>query len=165
MTGVLFAVLLGCTFVLAPAPASAHTAGSIDPHGCHPDNRKDHDYHCHRGRYSGLRFRSKSEMIRNKKAGLTAEAIRLGRAGESLPTTADEQDSDDADSDWSLLDLGKKDDGKPARAAAPAEQAASSGKPRRGLDDRLRTLRDLHTEGLITDDEYEQKKAELLAEL
>lgn len=46
------------------------------------------------------------------------------------------------------------------RGAAPAAAA-----PARDVPDRLRALADLHAEGVLTDEEFSQKKAELLREL
>ena len=53
---------------LAAASAWAHSAGDLDRYGCH-DDRRHGTYHCHGGRYNGIEFSSKSDMLRNWKAG------------------------------------------------------------------------------------------------
>jgi len=103
-------------------------------------------------------------MLRKKKLGLTAEDLR-GVPPASTPGATDTSadSNSDSDSGWSLFGLGN--DKAKAPPADGATRASSSTKPRRSIEDRLRTLKDLHSEGLITNEEYEAKKAEILADL
>ena len=176
---------------LAPDHADAHAAGAIDPYGCHSDHRKTGDYHCHRGRYSGIEFSSKADMLEKKKAGVTAEELRSGEhaAGEAtaggekkqesewslLPRFGDD-DNDDASADgekkqkskWNLLSrFGNDDDDASDQPSMHASNAGNGGTAivPKGLEQRLRTLKSLHAEGLITDEEYERKKLEILGDL
>lgn len=154
------AILAMATLLLGtPERAGAHTAGRLDPYGCHADNRKSHDYHCHRGLYNGLRFRSKSEMVDNKKAGVTAEELKAiakeQEASGETPVVKKESGG------WSLLDLGKKE----AEISDKVASGAGNTIVPKGLEQRLRTLKSLHGEGLISDEEYAQKKAEILGDL
>ena len=67
LTSPLLAVLV---IAAIPSAAAAHSAGALDPHGCHTD-RRSAIYHCHRGDYRGLKFSSKSDMLQKKAEGYT----------------------------------------------------------------------------------------------
>lgn len=154
------ALVVALLVCIAPTHAEAHSAGATDPHGCHSDRRVG-GYHCHRGDYTGIKFSSKSDMLSKKKAGITAEELRTG-GGEALGDLA----SADADTDeepkrkWSLLRWG--DDDQPDEE--PSVHAKNAIVPK-GLEQRLRTLKSLHDEGLISDGEYASKKAQILGDL
>ncbi|MCA1220507.1 DUF4429 domain-containing protein [Streptomyces sp. 8L] len=52
-----------------------------------------------------------------------------------------------------------------AQAPAPAVAAGGASEPARSVADRIRQLGELHRAGLVTDEEFTSKKAQLLAEL
>lgn len=143
-----FAVTLGAVtwLGLAPVTASAHPAGAIDRYGCHEDNR-DGTYHCHRGQYSGVTFRSKSAMLAQRDAGATA-----ADAANSDPGVAAKQES--------LFGPLAGERSTDQRAAASTEVVTPQ-----GIEDRLSVLDDLRKKNLITPEEYEQKRKDIVGQL
>jgi hypothetical protein len=131
---------------LLPAIAWAHSAGNLDRYGCH-DDRRYGTYHCHGGRYNGIEFASKSDMLRNRDAGATQE-----------------QAKQDADSKLSKREslfgplIGENTTDQ--RAAGGGEVIVPQ-----GVERRLEVVKDLHDKGMISDTEYEQKRKEILGEL
>jgi hypothetical protein len=163
----LAAVVVAALVCLAPDHAAAHAAGALDPYGCHSDHRKTRDYHCHRGRYSGIEFTSKADMLEKKKAGVTAEELRSGEYAEGEAAAGGEKKPK---STWSLLPRFGGDDDDDKASDQPSMHASNSGNGDtaivpKGVEQRLRTLKSLHAEGLITDEEYERKKLEILGDL
>jgi len=126
--------------------AWAHSAGDLDRHGCHPDRRHG-TYHCHTGRYHGIEFPSKADMLRNLEAGASQE-----------------QAKQDADSKLKKREslfgplIGEKTTDQ--RAAGGGEIVVPQ-----GIERRLEVLKGLRDKGLISDAEYEQKRKEILGEL
>ena len=144
-------------WVLLPACAGAHTAGAQDRYGCH-DDRRQGGYHCHTGSYAGLKFRSKHEMITYREQGLTALDIRKARG-------------EDVSEEQSGLSNAAEDQTGWRRwvpfARRSQKQNVGNGEVivPRGLEQRLRVVKDLHEKGLITDEEYEAKRQEILGDL
>ena len=140
-----------------PALAAAHSAGPLDPHGCHDDRRKG-EYHCHIGTYRGLTFRSKGGFTQEVRAGKTVEQMRAERGLD--PGTGEEHTSQDEDDGWLswVPFLGKSRSG--SRDVGTGEVIVP-----RGIEERLRVLQDLHDKGLISDDEYAAKRKDILGEL
>lgn len=152
-------LVVAAAVATAPRQAEAHAAGALDPHGCHTDNRKNHDYHCHRGAYSGISFTSKYDMIEKKKAGVTAEELRAPDPNAEPPAPEEaNEDPHSKDGSWTLFGWKEK---KPDTVAGVDGGAIVP----KGVESRLRTLKGLHSEGLISDEEYAQKKAEILGDL
>ncbi len=62
---------------------------------------------------------------------------------------------------WLIFDI------KSDYAILPAKESSTSSKPspKAGIEERLKKLKELHTKGLITDQEYEEKRKEILKEL
>lgn len=112
-------------------------------YGCHSDRRSG-EYHCHRGEYSGLVFRSKSEMLTQKEAGRSGAALMAEQGGQKQP-------------DSTLLGpiLGVEDSGQ--RSVESSETVIPQGVQRR-----LDILEDLRKQGLITEQEYAEKRTRLL---
>ena len=137
----LFAGILGL-----PATASSHPAGPFDRYGCHEDKR-DGTYHCHRGPYKDVTFRSKSDMMKQREAGATATD-----AAQSDPTLEATQKS--------LFGPLVGEQTTDQRAAGSDEVVTP-----RGIEKRLSVLNDLREKGLITPDEYDQKRKEILGQL
>ncbi|NLU69266.1 DUF4429 domain-containing protein [Streptomyces sp. HNM0574] len=83
--------------------------------------------------------------------------LGYGLVHESLPFAA------------SVLEAVRAAEPAPARETAPATAPAAAGPPARpdpaDIAERIRHLGELHEAGLLTDDEFTEKKAELLAEL
>lgn len=129
-----------------PASARAHSAGDLDRYGCHDDKRHG-TYHCHGGRYNGIEFPSKADMLRNWQAGATQE-----------------QAKQDADSKLNKREsvfgplIGEKDTDQ--RAASGGEVVVPQ-----GVERRLEVLKGLREKGLISEPEYEQKRKEILGQL
>jgi len=143
--GLIGPVAICAVAVLIPASAIAHATGAIDPYGCHSDRRTG-GYHCHRGEYKNVNFRSKADMLSNKKAGKSGTVLRQeeGRDG-TAP---------------SILGavLGTQEETQ--RTAANSELIVP-----KGVERRLQILEDLHKQGLITQEEYQTKRAEILGDL
>lgn len=138
-------------WLLAPALAAAHGAGPLDGYGCHEDKRR-HEYHCHTGAYSGLTFATKHKMLEYRKNGVSAEEIRIEQEGPSAayPMTPD-------DGGWKKW--------IPFRRRLSSNVARADVIVPRGIQERLRVLKDLHDQGLITAEEYEHKRKDILGEL
>lgn len=136
--------------------AQAHTASAFDRYGCH-DDRRQGGYHCHVGSYSGLKFRSKREMIEFREQGMTAADIRKAR-GEDVTDDSDLSNTAEDDSGWRRW---------VPFARRREEKNVSSGEViiPKGLEHRLKTVKDLHEKGLITDEEYAAKRQEILGDL
>ncbi len=132
--------------------AQAHSAGSVDVHGCHPD-RNAGNYHCHRGPLSGYQFRSRGEML---------EVLESGE----LPEPVEEKKG-------FFSSLFKRDSEEPpppppvASAEAPqdAPYATVRSGPARTVEERLRILKGLYEMELITEEEYAQRRRAILEEL
>ncbi len=139
-----FSVL--CGIVAAPRGATAHPAGPFDRYGCHEDKR-DGTYHCHRGAYKDITFRSKSDMLTQRESGATA--------------------TDAAQSDPTLEATQKSLFGPLVGEQTTDQRAAGSNEvvTPKGIEKRLSVLNDLREKGLITSDEYDQKKKEILGQL
>lgn len=155
------AVVFAAMLALAPATvATAHSVGTLDTHGCHAD-RRNGDYHCHRGAYSGLHFRSKSDMLKKKAQGYTGEEQReaassakpkrglralwpFGKSSRSEQQGRDTQ----GDNQTSDADIAPKDVG-----------------PAADIEQRLTVLKDLHDKQLITDEEFSATKRQILSDL
>jgi hypothetical protein len=137
-----FAVVL----TVVPAGAWAHSAGDLDRYGCH-DDRRHGTYHCHGGRYNGIEFPSKSDMLRNLDAGASHT-----QAQQDAEATLSKRES--------LFGplIGEKSTDQ--RAAGGGEVIVPQ-----GVERRLEVLKGLHDKGLISDVEYEQKRKEILGQL
>ena len=137
--------LVGC-LGLVPAVASAHPAGPFDRYGCHADKR-DGTYHCHRGPYSGVTFASKVAMMKQLEAGATA--------------------ADAANSDPAVIAKQESLFGPLAGQRTTDQRAAGSTEVvvPKGIETRLAVLEDLREKGLVTPEEYEQKRKEILGQI
>lgn len=139
--------LLGA-FALAviPVTAAAHSTGAVDPYGCHSD-RRNGNYHCHRGEYTNVTFRSKADMLNNKKAGKSGAVLRSdqGRDNPAAP---------------SILGSVLGSEEETQRTASNSELIVP-----KGVQKRLQILEDLHQQGLITEEEYQAKRKEILGDL
>jgi len=129
-----------------PLSAGAHSAGDLDRYGCHPDKRHG-TYHCHSGRYSGIEFDSKADLLRNWQAGASYEQAKqdaeskVAKRESLFGPLIDEKTTDQ-------------------RAAAGGEVVVPQ-----GVERRLEVVKDLHDKGLISDEEYDQKRKEILGQL
>jgi hypothetical protein len=131
---------------VAPASAWAHSAGDLDRYGCH-DDRRHGTYHCHGGRYNGIEFPSKSDMMRNFEA--------------DAPYAQAKQDAEATVSKRSSV-FG------PLIGERPTDQRAAGGGEvvvPQGVERRLEVLQGLRDKGLVSDTEYEQKRKEILGQL
>jgi hypothetical protein len=165
------AALLFTLFALFALPqlAFSHAAGGLDHYGCHTDTRRSEGaYHCHRGEYNEIRFRSKADMLEKKKAGITAAELK----GETP-----EQAAANKKKGWFGFGRDKKDKDDSVEVERSADASAAQVEKRRadvgdgsqivpkGVEGRLRTLKRLHDEGLISEEEYAQKRGEVLGDL
>jgi hypothetical protein len=129
-----------------PVVVAAHPATAFDKYGCHEDKR-DGTYHCHRGPYKGLTFRSKTDMLAQLQAG--ANATEAANSDPSLESTQ-----------RSLMGplVGEK---------TTDQHTAGTGEviTPKGVEKRLAVLDDLRNKGVITPEEYEQKRKEIIGEL
>ena len=141
----LYSLVAVCAAILAPAISQAHSAGGLDPYGCHSDRRSG-EYHCHRGEYKDVVFKSKSDMLTNKENSKSGSVLR-----------SEQGRDDDAPSLLSSV-LGTED---------PAERTAEESEiiiPK-GVAQRLEILKDIHSQSLISDEEYEAKRKEILGDI
>jgi hypothetical protein len=138
-----------------PARCEAHSSGPLDQRGCHEDRRRG-EYHCHLGEYRGLKFNSLGDFMQQTKAGKTVDQMRQ----EQGVDTAGEPTKEDEDEGWlsKLPFIGDKDDG-------PHDVGSGEVIMPHGIEERLRTLQDLHQKGLISEEEYASKRKEILGEL
>jgi hypothetical protein len=187
-------VLGGTLLLIVPELARAHSAGPLDVYGCHPDRRKG-GYHCHTGKYAGVSFSSKAEMLEKRKAGVTGDQLRAEQAaarkaaGKSdgfwpswvpflgkkkskeseEPTTASAGSEAEAAAATVNQPAGKRSaDAASGGDAAPPRVVEGTGRKPivpQGIEERLAVLKGLHDKGLITDAEYADKKAEILGSL
>jgi hypothetical protein len=108
-------------------------------------------------------------MISKKKAGMTAEQIRAERSdapvstdvAEAPPPVAAEPDGGQEKRDWTVYGWlsGENSDERRADVGSGGQVVP------KGIESRLRTLQRLNQEGLITDEEYAAKRAEILGQL
>jgi hypothetical protein len=140
------AFLGACALAVSPVPTSAHSTGAVDPYGCHSDRRSG-NYHCHRGEYTNVTFRSKADMLNNKKAGKSGAVLRAdqGRDNPAAP---------------SILGSVLGSEEETQRTASNSELIVP-----KGVQKRLEILDDLHDQGLITEEEYQAKRKEILGDL
>jgi len=145
-----------------PLLAAAHTGGPLDADGCHADHRTGH-YHCHRGAAAGYTFPDKVAM---------QEAVRTGK----FPEKSVEEEGFFS----KLWPFGKHDGEETGEAAAePGSGAvgtplatppgvgtnASVPEKQREFEQRLKILQGLYEMGLITKEEYEDKRKAVLDQL
>jgi hypothetical protein len=142
--------------LLLPALCYAHQVGQVDSRGCHEDRRRG-NYHCHVGPYAGLTFTSVADLESQIKAGKTVAEMRKeqGKDGAGKAAESDE-------GGWlskvpfynRFFGSSKTSDTGPGTLIVP-----------QGIEQRLSTLKDLHDKGLVTDQEYEAKRKEILGDL
>ncbi len=153
----LWLAAVGSLLVLLGTPelARAHSAGALDGYGCHQD-KLEGGYHCHRGRYSGLEFKSKSEMLGYREKNLSAEAIRAERTAKGEPGGSYPVVPNDTAGWKKWIPFASRVSPQPTRADVIVP---------RGIQERLRVLKGLRDDDLITEDEYAAKRREILGEL
>jgi len=152
----LLAIATVATTFWVPAVASAHTAGPLDRYGCHDDRRRG-GYHCHVGDYSGLDFSSKHKMLTFREEGLTEIDIRKAR-GEDVTAEGNLSNAAEEENGWRRwVPFAKRSE---TSDAGNGEVIIP-----RGLEQRLMVLKDLHEKGLISEEEYAQKRQEILGDL
>jgi len=64
----ILSVLWIVSFILASSMPALPHGGGLDSYGCH-HNRKQGNYHCHRGMFAGHHYSSKAEMLRQPRSG------------------------------------------------------------------------------------------------
>ncbi len=142
--------LCAVVVLAAASTAGAHSAGPLDHYGCHADRRLG-DYHCHRGEFAGRHFKSKAAML---------DARRHPGATAPSTTVEDSKHPHEGKDITSWIPFFGKEE-KDRRHRPPAGSTVVP----RGIEQRLRTLKDLYEKGLITEDEYASKRKEILGEL
>lgn len=136
--------LLSALFLLLVAPTppvSAHAVGVLDHYGCHSDRRL-RNYHCHRKQFANHIFESKAAMLRQKSH--QAESPETVAPADAPVQTREKSMT----SRWRPSWLRQSD------MTAPND-----------IEQRLRLLMDLHKKGLVSDQEYENKRREILGDL
>ena len=141
---------------LAPALVLAHTAGQVDSRGCHDDRRKG-EYHCHLGEFRGLTFKSKGDLNQQLKAG---KPIAEMQSEQGVTAEGERQETEDEGGWLSRIPFIGDRFGGGSRDVGGGEVIVP-----RGIEERLRTLKELHDKGLVSDEEYETKRKEILGEL
>jgi hypothetical protein len=174
-----------------PLVAYAHTGGALDVEGCHPDHRKG-TYHCHRGDAAGYTFPDRPAMLEAVRTGkfpeksVEAEGFfdklwpwgnkhEQQEAPEAATGDADAKPAADApaavapaqgatpptDSPVVVSPSPSPSSSPSAAPVAPAAPAAPQSEPER----RLKVLQGLYEMGLISREEYEAKRKEVLGQL
>lgn len=176
-----------------PLVASAHTGGALDAEGCHADHRKG-TYHCHRGDAAGYTFPNRPAMQEAVRTGKFPEkSVEAEGFFEKLwPWGSKHQQQEAAPpAATGSSDVRSASPAPPAEgAAAPATGSAPVGSPAVGAppaaspaapaasgapqgpagaqneyERRLKVLQGLYEMGLITREEYEAKRKEVLGQL
>lgn len=165
------AAVLGIAALCLPAGASAHTGATLDMHGCHPDRVRG-QYHCHTGKLAGHSFSSRGEMLSVLESGEVPEvedkepswfSRMLGRGGDDAEESAGTAAGDAGAAETAAATPPAAAGGaQPAAPSAPGVAAAASTSD---IEERLRILKGLYNMQLITEDEYAQRRREILAEL
>ncbi|MCA1807064.1 MAG: SHOCT domain-containing protein [Actinobacteria bacterium] len=133
--------------VAVPAIALAHTGGALDADGCHTDHRNS-TYHCHRGEAGGYTFADRAAM---------QDAVRTGK----FPDKTVEKEGFFS----KLWPFGKDEEEEAGgEGSTPAAGAAVPGS-QRDAEQRLKTLQGLYEMGLLSREEYEAKRKEVLGQL
>jgi hypothetical protein len=182
---ILLATAAVCSF---PLVASAHTGGALDAEGCHADHRKG-TYHCHRGDAAGYTFPNRPAMQEAVRTGKFPEKSvdEEGFLQKLWPWGSKHQQQEAAPpAATGSSDAPATAPAAPAEgAAAPATGAAAadgtvvsppaapaaSGAPQapagaqNEYERRLKVLQGLYEMGLITREEYEAKRKEVLGQL
>jgi len=186
--------LIMIVLLVAPALAIAHSGPALDSHGCHYDRVRG-NYHCHTGQLNGLVFKSKGEMLKAVASGDLPEAeqkkgfisrVLSGDDADSnqSPSNNEQQEHENGDSDGFFSRMsdkvagvfGKKKNPEPSPAGPDADSVASPEgtsveqpqglmPEKRTIEDRLKILKGLSEMGLITQQEYDKRRAEILQEL
>lgn len=165
-----------------PVTAAAHTGGPLDADGCHADHRKG-TYHCHRGAAAGYTFPNRAAMQEAVRTGVFPEKTvdkegffsRLwpfgkkheqvdeaseagsGKSGSAPPGTGK--------SDAAPPAAGKSDAAPPATGAPAAAEGAAVPEKQREIEQKLKVLQGLYEMGLITREEYDNKRKAVLDQL
>jgi hypothetical protein len=175
-----------------PLVASAHTGGALDAEGCHADHRKG-TYHCHRGDAAGYTFPDRPAMQEAVRTGkfpeksVDAEGFfeKLWPWGskhqqqQATPPAATGSSDAPASAPAPAAGAaapatGSAPGGSPVvdapPAASPAAPAAPGASPapagsQNEYERRLKVLQGLYEMGLITREEYEAKRQEVLGQL
>lgn len=139
----------------APRLAAAHTGGPLDADGCHADHRTG-NYHCHRGAAAGYTFPDRAAM---------QDAVRTG----NFPEKTVERESFFSKL-WPFGKHHEQETEKPADdqsgdAAAASGSSAAVPEKQRQVEDKLKVLQGLYEMGLITKDEYEEKRKAILDQI
>ncbi len=148
--------------VTAAGSAWAHSSGALSIDGCH-DDRRLHDYHCHRGDLKGKHFESRAEMVRMKQSGedTSIQPVHPGRMND----LANSMGNENSESDGTAAGLPATAGSGNASVAAQPPMHANAGRSARSIEDRLATLKRLYEKELITKGEYDDKRRELLESL
>jgi hypothetical protein len=177
-------LLVSSALCCLPLVAYAHTGGALDVEGCHPDHRKG-TYHCHRGDAAGYTFPNRPAMLEAVSTGkfpeksVEAEGFfdklwpwgnkheQQEAAPEAAPGAADSQPASPSAGTPAAPAPASPSDGaatstdSPAIVPPPAATAAPQSEPER----RLKVLQGLYEMGLISREEYEAKRKEVLGQL
>ena len=158
----LLVVGVSCSFLL-PMQVEAHSAGTIDVYGCHTDRRKG-GYHCHRGRFSGLKFSSKGDFLKKRAAGYTGEDQRTEEKKPGLLDSIFYPEDGELTKVQGSREKREQSDASRNTEVGTVETADSTAttSAASSIEERLKRLKNLHSEGLISDDEYSAKKEEIL---
>jgi hypothetical protein len=172
-----------------PFVAYAHTGGALDVEGCHPDHRKG-TYHCHRGEAAGYTFPDRPAMLEavrtgkfpeksveaegffdklwpwgNKHEQQEAPDAATGDSGSKPATPAAEAPAAVAPAEGAAPPRDSPAVVSPSPSAAPAAAPVAPAAPQSEPERRLKVLQGLYEMGLISREEYEAKRKEVLGQL
>lgn len=140
--------------LLLPSLCYAHSVGQLDSRGCHEDRRRG-NYHCHVSEYAGLTFSSVADLQAQIKAGKTVAEMRKEQGKDEAGKAVDGEGGG-----WlsKIPFFGK-------RGSSNRDVGSGGLIVPQGIEQRLTALKDLHDKGLISDEEYDTKRKEILGEL
>lgn len=179
--------LVAAAVCCTPVLAAAHTGGALDAEGCHADHRKG-SYHCHRGEAAGYTFPNRAAMEEAVRTGNYPEKSvdeegffqKLWPWGSKheQQEAAPEADKGSADAPVAAPAAGASapaprtdtpaadSAAAPASASPPSAGAATApAGPQNEYERRLKVLQGLYEMGLISREEYEAKRKEVLGQL
>jgi hypothetical protein len=145
-----------CAVTVLPLTALAHTGGALDADGCHTDHRNG-TYHCHRGAAAGYTFPDKAAMQEAVRTGTFPEkTVEVEGFFSKLWPWGKHHHEEEAAPPAGTTATGG------AGAAAPASAANEK---QRQIEERLKVLQGLYEMGLLSKEEYEDKRKAVLSEL
>lgn len=151
--------------LLSPAGiASAHSGPRLDTDGCHYDRPRG-DYHCHKGDLRGRVFRSRGEMQEARANDQLPEPTQTGFIERVFGPSPSNKDTPAPAPAAPVAPAASETASPAAPAVVPTAPAAQAPPGERTIEERLRVLKGLREMDLITQQEYDERRVEILKDL